>query len=41
MFHLGILDELPEPDDLRQLFIIVPGVESPGLRLHQRRLTSV
>jgi hypothetical protein len=29
-FHLSILEELSELDDLHQLFMIIPGVDSPG-----------
>jgi hypothetical protein len=37
--HLNILPETPELDELHQLFTIVLGVESSGLRLHQHHLT--
>jgi hypothetical protein len=39
VLHINILKEPPELDELHQLFTIVLGVESPGLRLHQHRLT--
>jgi hypothetical protein len=39
MVHLDILEELLELDELHQLFMVIPGFGSPGLRLHQRRLT--
>jgi hypothetical protein len=35
----SILKEPPELDDLHQLLMVVPGVESLSLCLHKRRLT--
>jgi hypothetical protein len=37
-FHLGIVEELLDLDELHQLFMIIPGVESLGLRLCQHCL---
>jgi hypothetical protein len=38
-WSLGVLKEPPELDKLHQLLVVVPGVESLGLRLRQHRLT--
>jgi hypothetical protein len=37
MVRLNIPKKPPKLDELHQLVVVIPGVESPGLRLHQCR----